>query len=642
MAEPAIKGGLGVADPSKVNFYGAQEGDLSEYQQSLQDSIRALQMRYEQPNWFNVAAGFFKPQLGGFAASLGSASEAMGQNLERQREAQLPIAQMRSQLAMSKIAMGQNKSVADMEAARIRDKLPITPEYAAKVINIAPDSPQAKAIQAQLTTQQKERELASGEQSTRAAQYAQTLTAINSKWLAGGFKTKADYAAALDAAQQTYGPGAGYKLPGANAEAESGAPLPVPKPKLGEVAAPVVGDVAPPPPAAATDIPPPVVDKTAIAPAAADKTAKTPQIRLLDNGARVNDDAFALAQAGIPIISNVRTQDEQDALKHHQVDGKWFTAQGLPVGNISKHLTGDAIDVASGGKTLTEDQKKLLAANGWKQNVPNDPGHWERAPAPAAAKTPEKIVLNSVYATVQYDPESDAKAVDEREKQARAELAQLGTIGAPNPNKAAVANATNMIDFVKKNKTLHNESTGLLQNKDPGLWSEIKAQVQTAIDKGLTLAVGNPILSSMSVALPVQKMKEAGLNPKQREYLQNFANLAARVGVDQQRMFAINPNAISNKEANLFGALNANTDTTANNVITLGLHHAEDLRALGDQWNFVNDVDQGRHPYVSIGKAPDRLYTIMRSKPYGEIYDPYIKKHAQINEALQEAINRKR
>ena len=111
MAE--IKGGLST-DPRSFPFYGAKDEDISEYQQSLQDSINALQMRYAQPNWFNVAAGFFKPQLGGFAASLGSASQAMGENLEKQREAQLPIAQMRSQLAMSKAVMGQNKQGADL------------------------------------------------------------------------------------------------------------------------------------------------------------------------------------------------------------------------------------------------------------------------------------------------------------------------------------------------------------------------------------------------------------------------------------------------------------------------------------------------------------------------------------------------
>lgn len=111
--ESPIKGGL-ATDLSKVNLYGARDEDVNEYQKSLQDSINALQQRYAQPNWFNVAAGFFKPQLGGFAASLGSASEALGQNVEREREAQLPIAQMRSQLALSKIAMGQNRTAADL------------------------------------------------------------------------------------------------------------------------------------------------------------------------------------------------------------------------------------------------------------------------------------------------------------------------------------------------------------------------------------------------------------------------------------------------------------------------------------------------------------------------------------------------
>ena len=113
MADTPIKGGLST-DPRAINFYGAKDEDISEYQKSLDDSIKALQQRYEQPNWFNVAAGFLKPQLGGFAASLGSAGEALGQNLEKQRESQLPIAQMRSQLAMSKIAMGQNKTAAEL------------------------------------------------------------------------------------------------------------------------------------------------------------------------------------------------------------------------------------------------------------------------------------------------------------------------------------------------------------------------------------------------------------------------------------------------------------------------------------------------------------------------------------------------
>ena len=93
MALPEIKAQLS-SDPSKVNPTGASQEDLTEYQRSLDEQIKSLEDRYANPNWFKVAAGFLKPQLGGFAASLGSASQALGENVEQQRAAALPIAQM--------------------------------------------------------------------------------------------------------------------------------------------------------------------------------------------------------------------------------------------------------------------------------------------------------------------------------------------------------------------------------------------------------------------------------------------------------------------------------------------------------------------------------------------------------------------
>ena len=138
----------GLPDPAKINLYGAAQPDVEEYQKSLQDSIDALQQRYENPNWFNVAAGFFKPQLGGFAASLGSASQALGENLEKQRESQLPIAQMRSQLAMSKIAMGQNKGASDAFAAWKATGKPMDEATYSNIVGLAPNSNVAAAAKA--------------------------------------------------------------------------------------------------------------------------------------------------------------------------------------------------------------------------------------------------------------------------------------------------------------------------------------------------------------------------------------------------------------------------------------------------------------------------------------------------------------
>jgi hypothetical protein len=165
MAEKTA-GLLLATDPSKVNPAGAQQGDLDEYQKSLDAQIKALEQRYANPNYFKVAAGFLKPQLGGFFASLGSASDALGESIEQQRAAELPIAQMRSQLAQSKILTGQNKSVADMVAEHQASGKPLTPEFVAQVKRIAPDAPSTKALMAQLETMQKQQQITASQQQT--------------------------------------------------------------------------------------------------------------------------------------------------------------------------------------------------------------------------------------------------------------------------------------------------------------------------------------------------------------------------------------------------------------------------------------------------------------------------------------------
>ena len=151
-------------DPSKINPAGASQEDLGEYQKSLDAQIKALEQRYANPNYFKVAAGFLKPQLGGFFASLGSASEALGESVEQQRAAELPIAQMRSQLAQSKILTGQNKTVSDMVAEYQATGQPLTPEFVAKVKRIAPDAPSTKALMAQLETEQKQQQITASQQ----------------------------------------------------------------------------------------------------------------------------------------------------------------------------------------------------------------------------------------------------------------------------------------------------------------------------------------------------------------------------------------------------------------------------------------------------------------------------------------------
>jgi hypothetical protein len=152
------------SDPSKINPYGAPKEQLDEYQQSLKDQIAALEQRYANPNWFKVAAGFLKPQLGGFGASLGSAGEALGENVEQQRAAALPIAQMRAQLAQSNILTGQNKAQADKFAAWKASNKPMDQATYAEIFGLNSQSEVAKAATAAYEGQRKDLEFTSGQQ----------------------------------------------------------------------------------------------------------------------------------------------------------------------------------------------------------------------------------------------------------------------------------------------------------------------------------------------------------------------------------------------------------------------------------------------------------------------------------------------
>lgn len=154
-----------LTDINRLNqlAYGS-EGNraLDTVNASIEDQIKTLEERYAQPNWFKVAAGFAKPQLGGFMSSLGSASEALGENVEQQRGMALPLAKMRTEMAVNSAILSKNKAVADeiqtwLADPKNKDKLPSQlPDWAAR----APDLPAVKALQAQIQVQQKSREQA--------------------------------------------------------------------------------------------------------------------------------------------------------------------------------------------------------------------------------------------------------------------------------------------------------------------------------------------------------------------------------------------------------------------------------------------------------------------------------------------------
>lgn len=95
------------SDFSKANFFDKPPEEQEKLLSAIETSANAIEQRYANPNWFNIAAGFLKPQLGGFMASLGSANQALGENLEKQRGSVLTAAEYRAQVALMRNQLDQ-------------------------------------------------------------------------------------------------------------------------------------------------------------------------------------------------------------------------------------------------------------------------------------------------------------------------------------------------------------------------------------------------------------------------------------------------------------------------------------------------------------------------------------------------------
>lgn len=96
--------GVEPVDLSKINLAGYHDPEHHEIRDQIDEALDqskkfadSLEERYKNPNWFKVAAGLAKPQLGGFMASLGSGAEALGDWQEQQRAVAPTIAKMRAE-----------------------------------------------------------------------------------------------------------------------------------------------------------------------------------------------------------------------------------------------------------------------------------------------------------------------------------------------------------------------------------------------------------------------------------------------------------------------------------------------------------------------------------------------------------------
>ncbi len=528
MAE-TIKGGL-ATDPSKINLYGAQDEDVNEYQKSLQDSINALQQRYAQPNWFNVAAGFFKPQLGGFAASLGSASQALGENVEKQREAQLPIAQMRSQLAMSKISMGQNRAAADLvKEWEGRGSPPGEMPALAQKLESLGASGLAGGIKGRLDTS---RATTATDQQALQIFYqkrAADVAAVQTQ-LSGRMITPAQAAEAMREINSRTPPAATSFSPiggTAKPEAQPGEPSAAgagEKPPVAVPAPVVAGEKPPAAPVAAPGTEPPAAAAAAPVPEKKTKTLIKP---VIDLNTETNDTAAQVAARATRAAAYAKEGDEVYSYLRAAAGPEAYNDNITPVKNALKLL-----------------------------------GYGESDPA---------------------------------------------------ARKALESNANKVMNVLAGD-----EFSALLK----------------AFNTGIGLNIGP---ASASLSAPMEAFVRARFPKKTglQDYAIDLAQNLAQASLARQRLLNINPSTARNAELHLTDAASPTMNSSPVAAMKNLMHLHTSFDQLRDMYNFIGDVDTGKHPEYEVAPGNDttRVFDITRSDGYKKIAADFLKTHKAIEEA---------
>jgi hypothetical protein len=99
--------------PAAPTMLGANDAAKNEYFQALQKTLDALEARANQgPNMFQVAGALLNPgRTGNIGEAIGNVANVMGAQRERQQEAEIPLAQMKMQVAGQKYEV-ENQSKA--------------------------------------------------------------------------------------------------------------------------------------------------------------------------------------------------------------------------------------------------------------------------------------------------------------------------------------------------------------------------------------------------------------------------------------------------------------------------------------------------------------------------------------------------
>lgn len=306
--------------PSEI---GGDEDYSTRYIDALNKINETLDQRTNQPmNWFNVAGALLKPgRTGNVSEGVANAADVVGAQIERQRQEQLPVAQMKAELLGKQYQVGRQQ-----QGTKILGSILGTDP------SIARQSLQSGNIPAGISR------LANGKQLTSLMYFDKDAGAA----LKAGIDVEQKQ---MENAIKLLDSGVDVSKATANMSDEQKHEF------IGNIDA----------------------YRTMLGlPGPHTSNAKS----------LVEDPATKAKQAGIPVISGYRDTNTQSKLYQPSVESGTPGVQpsGVPVAKpgTSMHEKGAAIDVDS--SKLTDQHKQWLADNGYVQPMPTkDPNHWQLA-----------------------------------------------------------------------------------------------------------------------------------------------------------------------------------------------------------------------------------------------------------------------
>jgi hypothetical protein len=621
---------LGV-DVNKYPLYGQDDDRFLELNKAQLAAVDALRQRYEKPNWFKVAAGFAKPQLGGFTASLGSAAEAMGENEEQRRAAELPIAQMRLELMQQGAILGAHKKAND-KFRKWAEAHPGQTPPAALLRELEAEAPGlslGKAIKDEIATAQ--------------ANQQNAMQRIQAKQAANIPLTKADkdYLARLEGEAPIVGePMTGAegpdqrnpKQPTVNAQQRNAAPSGEPTDELDKFFDDRYGNKQNEP---SSDEMYQVRKPALLLNDEQNKSVrptdeKSGEPRLLPNGARVNDDVYKLHEQGVPVISNIRTPKDQEDLR--DPNNPNFTRQGNPVGTNSKHFTGEAIDIDS--RRLTDEHRKILKENGWTQPEwakERDPNHWERT---ATAKAESQPVEEKPKLYAPSVPLPNIEGAPPTIATARLADYQKNVEAVETPYKEKMQKWSSVMRGSEYNNVRNQfDRATKLMEANPKMAREVFAMVRNsgpllaALADGFAAHAGN---ITANFSFPVKEWQLAGLSNAQKEFADEMYSHLINIGTAKVKTSGI---PLKGAQGEYLNALKgtAHIDQQADVAYKF---------LLKDRANFMHD----KEVYDRVNQEKSRYWDKDNSStPYADIFNnsSYLKdlekEHAKILRAYDAA-----